>query len=396
MKSVADAHVLFVPSRYDAAARRLFGGAFREQVTAVSELGVKTGLVYPEFRSLRDARPAEWMARRFQIAEGDDDGVPALRVVGWEFPRAAGLTRGIWINQAQRLIKRYVRRHGVPDLIHAHGVHPAGMAALAANQNWRIPYVITECFEGYSPETMTDAMLLQARDVFTRADRIVTSDRASARDIKSYVGGRDIHVIPGFVDTEFFTPPVESRSADPFRFLFVGDLTEAERVEDLLRAFEGAFPPGVDYRLEIGGDGVDRPRVETLAARLELSDRVDFLGPLEREQVRDAMVKANVVVSVGGPVDAVGDVLLAAMSTGLPVIAARGGNVEESVTDQTGRLVDSGDVEEMQRAMQELVSSYDEWQRAGPAIRSHVEENFSARVVCARLIETYNSVIQRA
>jgi glycosyltransferase involved in cell wall biosynthesis len=304
------------------------------------------------------------------------------------------LTRDLWVNQAQRLIRLYVRRHGVPDLIHAHCVHPAGMAALAAKQNWRIPYVVTAQFAGRTPGMMTDEMLLQARDVFTRADRVVAVDRALAEDIKSYVGGQDIHVIPNLVDTEFFTPPSEPRTADPFRFLFVGSFTDAEHLEDLLQAFAGAFRTDGRVRLEIGGDDVRRPHLESLAVRLGVDGQVVFLGELAREGVRDAARRANALVSVSR-VETVSVVLLAAMSTGIPVIAARSDALEEFVTEEVGRLIEPGDAEELQRSMLEVASSCDDWRRAGPAIRSHIEENSSVRVVGARLIETYNSVIQK-
>lgn len=394
MKSVADAHVLFIPSPCDDHDPPIHGSVFREQVAAAGQLGVKTGLVYPELHAVRGVRPASWLARRFQFVEGDDDGVPALRIAGWRIPRSRRLTRNLWVNQAQRLIKHYVRRRGAPDLIHAHCVHPAGIAAFAAKQNWRIPYVVTEHFAGYTRGAMSEEMFLQARDVFTQADRIVTVGRTPAKDIKSYVGGQDVHIIPNLVDAEFFTPPPEQRPASPFRFLFAGILTEVERVDDVLRAFAAAFRSNDNVRLEIGGDGGQRPDLEALAAQLGIGGQVDFLGALERGQVRDAMHRANALVSAS-TVETHSAILIEAMSTGLPVIAARGEGPEECVNKEVGRLIPPSDIEAMQKSMQEMASSHDDWRRAGPAIRSYVEENFSARVVGPRLIETYNSVIQR-
>ena len=66
---------------------------------------------------------------------------------------------------------------------------------------------------------------------------------------------------------------------------------------DLLRAFAGAFGSNDGVRLEIGGDGELRPSLESQAAELGLGGRVDFLGSLSRDQVRDALWRANAVVS---------------------------------------------------------------------------------------------------
>jgi glycosyltransferase involved in cell wall biosynthesis len=394
MRSVADAHVLYIPAPYEDHDPPVHESVFREQIAAASMLGVKTGLVSPELNPARGQHPANWLARRFQIVEGDEDGVSEMKVAGWSIPRFPRLTRSLWLVQAQRLIKHYVRRRGAPDLIHAHCVHPAGIAALAAKQNWRIPYVVTEHFAGYTRGAMSDEMMLQARDVFTRADRIVTVGRTPAKDIKSYVGGQDVHIIPHLVDTEFFTPPPERRPASPFRFLFAGILNEDERVDDVLKAFAAAFRSNGDVRLEIGGDGGHRPHLEALSAQLGVSGQVVFSGALDRERVRDAMRRASALVCASG-VETHSVVLIEAMSTGLPVIAARGEGSDEYVNDEVGRLIAPGDIEAMQKSMLEMVSFHHDWSRAGPAIRSYVEENFSARVVGPRLIETYNSVIQR-
>jgi glycosyltransferase involved in cell wall biosynthesis len=357
-------------------------------------LGVKTGVVFPDLRTTIGARADDWLSRRFQVVEGEDEGVFTMRVMGWRIPRAKKMTRGLWVNQVQRLVKLYVRRCGVPDLIHAQCVHEAGVAALTAKREWKIPYVVTEHFTGYARGIMTDAQLARARDVFTQADRVVTVSHALARDIKGYAGSQDIKVIPNLVDTEFFAPPPQVRPRDPFRFLFVGFLTEKKGVADLLRAFAGAFGSRDDVRLDIGGDGELRPSLEKLASELGLGGRVDFLGSLTRDQVRDALWRANAVVSAAR-VETFGVVLIEAMSTGIPVIVTRCGGPEDFVTENVGRLVPLDNGAEMQKAMQELVSSYNSWQEAAPAIRSYAEDNFGERTVGSRLIETYNSVIRQ-
>lgn len=395
MKSVSNAHVLFVPSWYGTKENPVHGSFFRDQALAVSRQGVRTGVVFPELRTLEGSRPLEWASRRFQVTEKDDDGITTIRSVGWRIPWAKKLTRELWRSQVQRLVKQYVRRHGVPDLIHAHCVHDAGVAALEAKQNWRFPYVVTEHFSGYDRDLLDDDRLLQARDVFMQAERIVAVSRKLAGDIKPYVGKRDIHVIPNLVDTAFFTPPAEPRQEDPFRFLFVGFLTANKRVDDLLRAFAAAFRPEDDVRLEIVGDGVQRAELEALTAELGLGQRVEFSGMMSRDGVRAAMHRSHAMVSAS-QVETFGVILVEAMSTGLPVIVTKCGGPEEFVTADVGRLVPLQDPTALQSAMSEVVANYGRWQGAAPAIRAYAEANFSERMVGSRLIETYNSVIQQA
>lgn len=395
MKSVANAHVLVVPSWYHTRDNPVHGSFFREQAVAVQKLGVKMGVVFPDLRTVVGARAGEAVSRRFQVVEGNDEGIFTMRVMGWRIPQAKKVTRDLWVKQVQRLTKRYVRRHGVPDLIHAQCVHEAGVAAMKVKEDWKIPYVVTEHFTGYARGIMTDDMLTRAREVFSQADGVIAVSHAMARDIKGYAGKKDIKVIPNLVDTQFFTPPPTARSCTPFRFLFVGFLTEKKGVADLLRAYAGAFGNDEAVRLEIGGDGELRASLKSLVGELGVGDRVEFLGELSRVRVRDAMWRANAVVSAAR-VETFGVVLIEAMSTGLPVIVTRCGGPEEFVTREVGHLVPLDDGVAMQNAMREMVADCDSWQRLAPAIRSYVQDNFGERTIGSRLIEAYNSVIRQA
>jgi glycosyltransferase involved in cell wall biosynthesis len=392
LRNVDNAHVLVVPSWSHTREQPIRDTFFHEQTTAVQKLGVKTGVVCPDLRAVGEAKSHDWLERRFQITEADEDGIFTMRVLGWRVPLAKKLTRSLWVSQVQRLIQHYVHQCGVPDLIHAYCVHEAGVAALVAKQDWKIPYVITEHSTGYARGSMTDDMLTRARDVFSEAERIIVVSRALARDIRGYTGGRDIAVIPHPVDTEFFRPPLQ-RTADPFRFLFVGFLTEKRGVADLLRAFAAAFDSNENVRLEIGGDGELRAPLEALATELRLGPRVDFLGMLSPEQIRDAMWGANAVVTAAR-VESLDAVLMEAMSTGIPVIVTRCGGSEDFVTEEVGRVVDLDDGAGLQKTMREMVSSSESWLGAAASIRSYVEHSFGELAIAYRLTELYNSVIR--
>jgi glycosyltransferase involved in cell wall biosynthesis len=387
VKSVDNAHVLVVPSRYGDMGMPPLGGQIRAQAALTQKLGVKTGVVFPDLRTALGTRPAEWVGRRFQFVEEMDDGVLTLRVMGWTIPGAKRLTRELWVSQVHRLIKKYIRKHGVPDLLHAHCVHEAGVAALTAKRDWRIPFIVTEHVGGCDWGALPDEMLARAMDVFSHADRIVTVNRTLAGDIKTYVGNRDITVIPNVADTAYYTPPDNPRTATPFRFLSLGDLCVGAGGDTLLRAFAGAFGSKGDVRLQLVGDGMYRSELEGLAAQLGVSGQIEFLGILSRNQLREAMRRNNAAICAGAPVPQ----LIDAMATGLPAIVAG----EESLTEDVGRLVALDDAGELQDAMEQMVNSYDRWRESGPAIRSYVEQNFGERTVGAKLIETYNSVIQQ-
>jgi len=89
--------------------------------------------------------------------------------------------------------------------------------------------------------------------------------------------------------------------------------------------------------LWIAGDGPLRPRLERLATRLGIADRVRFLG--WREDVPALMASADLLVcpSLYEPL---GNVVIEAWSAGLPVVATASDGPTGLITDgETGILV---------------------------------------------------------
>lgn len=84
-----------------------------------------------------------------------------------------------------------------------------------------------------------------------------------------------IRVIYNGVDVESLTPDSNARSETPL-FSYLGRLKRYKRVDLVVRAF--ALLDGRSARLEIAGKGDDRDRLEALVAKLNIEDRVRFLG----------------------------------------------------------------------------------------------------------------------
>jgi glycosyltransferase involved in cell wall biosynthesis len=94
---------------------------------------------------------------------------------------------------------------------------------------------------------------------------------------------------------------------------------------------------GLDARLEIAGEGPERERLESLARRLEVADRVRFRGAVR--DMRDFYSRVHCLVHP--PLtEAFGLVALEAAAHGCPVIAAAIDGLPEAVADGvTGRCV---------------------------------------------------------
>lgn len=119
--------------------------------------------------------------------------------------------------------------------------------------------------------------------------------------------------------------------------MFVGNLISRKGVDVLIEAFKG-IP---DSKLTIVGDGPERSRLEKLASGLN----VDFVGRLEPDEIRQYMAdyaKVLVLPAVAG--EGMPNVLLEAMSIGVPVVASDVAGIRDLLENgKAGVLVPPGE-----------------------------------------------------
>jgi glycosyltransferase involved in cell wall biosynthesis len=385
-------HVLILPSWYPTPENPLNGIFFYEQAKALRAEGVKVGVVYPQLKSLLRVRSDEIWSNPFRTFFVEEEGIPTLRGLGWFIPKF--LPRAlIYLLRVQRLVGEYVKRFGVPDLVHAHSALWGGVAALRVQRTLGVPYVLTEHFTGFSEGTIDSFRAAYAKKAFSEASLVIAVSKPLAETLKKYsVEEPRLRVVPNMVDVSFFTLPPKQRQETPFRFLTVAFLERRKGMHILLQAFAIAFGREKHVRLMVGGDGPQRSELEELARRLGIADQVVFLGLLSREGVREAMWQANVFV-LPSLVETFGVVLIEALSTGLPVVATRCGGPEDIVRDGVGVLCDPGDVHGLANALAEVYKGYPVYRKREAQIRQYAVDAFSSKAVARSLLEIYEEVL---
>jgi len=200
-----------------------------------------------------------------------------------------------------------------------------------------------------------------------------------------------LHVIPYFVDLP--SGPLTPIPAAP-RLLFAGRLEREKGVDRLLLAARRL--PG-EWTLTVAGGGADLSRLQRLAARLGISDRVSFVGWTTRERLAALYREARVIVVPSLWPEPFGIVGLEAMSHGRPVVAFDGGGIREWLADgRTGFLVRRGDVKGLAERIGDLLRDDKLAEQMGLAGRARVEREFLAPRHVHRLVELYERVAPAA
>lgn len=116
----------------------------------------------------------------------------------------------------------------------------------------------------------------------------------------------------------------------------VGRLVEQKRFDRLLHALATT---GSDVHLLVAGDGPLRAELERTAAELRLSDRVRFAG--HREDVGDLLAAVD-VLAVTSDAEGLANVMLEAMTAGVPVVSTPVSGAAEALREPLRDDADAG------------------------------------------------------
>jgi glycosyltransferase involved in cell wall biosynthesis len=206
------------------------------------------------------------------------------------------------------------------------GLGAEGLAALAASER---------------------AALARARAVLVTSP----STAASARDLLGIPAGRITVAVPGT------DPAPAARGSGGRRLVCVGTVIPRKGHLVLVEALAGLAD--LDWELLCAGS-TERDPATAAAVRaridaLGLRDRVRLLGELDPDELADLYDRADLCVSASSH-EGYGMALAEALARGLPVVAAAGGAVADTVPPAAGLLVPTGDAGALRSALRRFLS----------------------------------------
>lgn len=298
---------------------------------------------------------------------------------------------------AARAVRRLVRVRRF-DVVHAHG----SLSAILASWRSRVPVIYTEhdappwiCRYRRWWERGLRSLVYRVLNVtaFRRADRVAALFGTLRDDIvgRWRVAGENVRTIGNGTEVSQLEEDRGERVAVPFdRFcLFVGRLTSRKAPDLLIRAV--AEVEGLCCA--VAGDGPMREKLERLAERLGVSDRIVFLGNVASRDLPGLYARADLLV-LPSVSEAFPLVALEAMACGTPVLATRVAGLRTLVSDwETGFLVKPGDLGELATAMRFLLRDDALRLAMSERARIRVREHFSWPVVAGEYEQLYRSLL---
>ncbi len=282
---------------------------------------------------------------------------------------------GAWAAPALGLALRRLRRSFAFDLIHAHNAVPAGDASRRSRLG--VPLVVS--VHGgdvlYTAPRTTPGREAVERNL-TAATTVLANSHGIADLARDY-GATDTRVVHLGAD---LPEPRGARRREQRApsLVTVGHLVARKRHADLLRALAVLAKRHPTLRYIIVGDGPERIALEGLATRLEVADRVDFLGQLPPSEAIER-ARACTLFAMPSTEEAFGVAYIEAMAGGVPAIGCRGepGPEEIAAAGDGFVLVPPGDIERLTQRIDELLSDPHRLREASIRARETVAANFT-------------------
>ncbi len=388
----------FYPSRRDP----VWGIWSHRQALAARDAGAEVRVLVlhrmvPPRTSLAEGPRALGRALAARVTEPREqllDGIPVHYLPYVSPPRArAYASWGAWAAPGLAIALRRLRASFPFELVHAHNAVPAGDAVARARIG--VPLVVSV----HGGDVLyTSSRVPHGAEAVGRglaAARLVLANSEGIAELATAQGARETRVVHLGTDL----PPARQRGEqhaprDP-SLVTVGNLIARKRHADVLRALAVLGPRHPRLRYRVIGDGPERPALETLAARLGVSDRVEFLGALGHEQALAAARDCTVFV-MPSTEEAFGVAYVEAMAGGLPAIGCRGepGPEEIAAAGDGFMLVPPGDIERLTQRIDELLSDPHRLLEAGQRARATVAASFTWERCGAQTVDAYRQALR--
>ncbi len=286
-----------------------------------------------------------------------------------------------WWVLFRKMIKRYINRNGLPDIVHVQIPYKAGLAALWLKRKYGLPFVVTEHWGIYN-QVVTDRFEHRNRlfrqltkKIFKNASACISASRSLAEGINRLGILKPFIIIPNTTDTRCFH--FTRNSNNKFRFIHVSTMANVKNIPGLLRAFASFHISNPGSELVMAGD--TDPLIPNEAAVLSLPPgAITFRGEISYEQVAIEMQQAHCLL-LFSQMENSPCVIGEALCCGLPVIATRVGGIPELVDESNSLLIEPGDEPGLVQAMQSIMDNYSNFDR--PAIAKWAAARFSFEAI---------------
>lgn len=274
-----------------------------------------------------------------------------------------------------------------PDIIHVHTPFAIGKQGVRAAQLLKVPLIGSHhtFYANYHPSLLENRGALadylikkRVTKFYNQCQLVICPSRAIATEISRHKLKTPTSIIPHPIDVaklkpfapksdlkKFFGLPAQTGLPD-ISLVYMGKLSYEKRIHELLKVFAFLSPKYPKMRLSIIGDGPERKNLEEFSERLQIREKVLFLGLLTGQTFVDAIAANDIFITAS---DAENQPLpiFEAMALGLPQVVAKSPIAEYIEYGVTGLVTEKYSFMELSKEIAKLIEN--------PSMREKMSES---------------------
>ena len=267
-----------------------------------------------------------------------------------------------------------------------------------------VPLILT--LQEGDPIEYIEAKMRPLWPLFSRAFTAADTVQAISTFLGRWARARGFHgrleIIPNAVNTAHFSQEYPASSIDAIKdelgkkmgdvyLITTSRLVRKNAIDDVIRALPH-LPPNVSFI--VLGTGPDEEMLRNLAAQLEVSDRVRFVGQRGHEDLPKYLKACDIFIRPSRS-EGMGNSFVEAMAAGLPVIATQEGGIADFLFDRTrnpekpvtGWAVDKDSPEQIVAAVTDIMAHPEQVRAVVETAREMVREKYDWNVVARDMHE---------
>lgn len=200
-------------------------------------------------------------------------------------------------------------------------------------------------------------------------------------------------IINNVVDTDFFKPPSKKANNRVNQIIHVSLLRDSHKnISGIIQAVGFLRKVRTDFELHIVGEGLDKETLIQLSNQIQgIEKYIFFHGKVTDETLLSIYQNADLFI-LNSNFETFGCVLIEAISCGVPVISTRCGGPDGIVTQETGVLINIGDMEQLVEAINNILDNKDKYN--SNIMHSYAVDNYGYINVGKTFMNIYEEILK--
>ena len=383
-------HVLFITYGYPNDINDVKYSFFREQAESLSELGVKVGVLSSKLTSFLKPFQTTLLPKINYNTENN------LNVVRCSWNKWVPFHEKYKINILKYIsllgFKKYIKKNGIPDLIHNHSLVYSGFITENLSERYKVPFLITEHNSGFYYEEYNS--LLNDISRICNKSRICLAVSSNLRLLlnKKIDKSPDWKIHHNLVSEIFFDQKINKQPKNKFTFIGIGNLINEKNFKLLISSFYNFNKIYPNSFLKIIGNGKEFKKLTSLSEKLKILSSVSFLGQLSRIKTMKELNDSHVFISSSN-YETFGIVSAEALALGKVVISTDNMGSSDILNKSVSITVPRNDEVEMTNAMINVYKNYEKYDPI--LIRKYAVGKFSPKIITNELILKYKQILDK-